>query len=232
MRDDRRRWSYPDSAVESSGRTPSGRGTVTTARVQRQSIMIATSLALCSLALAACGGGGAGSSAGSGAPPASSSTSRPSTTAAAPLAVGSWSNGVQVSATDLLESISCVSSSFCMATGDGDNGDGPGSVFTYSNGTWSNGVQLAATDPAGVISCANVSFCVALGENGSVDQPRSYSFTYTDGSWSSEQPLSTAFAAYSVSCPSAAFCVAVGPGPTKFDRRRPRHLYQRGMVLS
>ena len=190
---------------------PSTQGlAIVTKHSARQHIDVGAALASCALVLAACGGA---NSDGNASPPPTSGTS-PSTTTAAPPVAGTWSSGVQVSPSDLLESISCVSSSFCMATGDEDNGSGAGSAFTYSNGSWSSGVQLSATDLVGDVSCASESFCVAVGENGSEDQPRSYSFTYSNGSWSSEQPLSTAFAAYSVSCPSAALCVAVGPGPT------------------
>lgn len=123
---------------------------------------------------------------------------------------GQWHHGVEIdlsSATasaarsilDVLTSVSCTASEFCMAVTES------GYSFTYSQGTWSTGAPIARGG-AGFsdVSCGSPGSCFAI--NG----PSVYA--YSDGVWSSGQVLggSNTEQLTSISCASATRCVAVG----------------------
>jgi hypothetical protein len=99
-----------------------------------------------------------------------------------------------------LNSVSCPTSSFCMAVSNSFE-------FTFSGGSWSKGLRInpetGLLDDLSSVSCASENFCVAVGGG--------YEVTYSGGNWSSRlidrnsTPQLT-----SVSCPSSTFCMAVG----------------------
>ena len=95
--------------------------------------------------------------------------------------------------------VSCPSTSFCMATGDG-------SYRTYDGTSWS------AEQPFGSqyllsLSCPSASFCVAVDRPGQI-------YTYDGTSWTGPASIAGMTSPQSASCTSASFCVAVGSGGT------------------
>ena len=68
----------------------------------------------------------------------------------------SWSGANDIDPNQGLSSVSCRSSSFCVAV------DGAGNALTYNGSSWSS----ASIDPNGqglvAVSCASSSFCMAL----------------------------------------------------------------------
>ncbi|MHB1569375.1 MAG: hypothetical protein ACYC0H_09235, partial [Solirubrobacteraceae bacterium] len=95
-------------------------------------------------------------------------------------------------------SVSCASSSFCVAVGSTS-----GDVYTYDGGGWS---KPSLIDPGGLtsVSCASSSFCVAVDRGGDV-------LIYNGGGWSAPSPIDPGSSPdlESVSCASSSFCVAL-----------------------
>ncbi|MHB8263478.1 MAG: protease pro-enzyme activation domain-containing protein [Acidimicrobiales bacterium] len=145
----------------------------------------------------------------------------------------SWSNPVSIDSANAggLYGVSCTSTTFCMAVGNGavtwngsswsqpvsSSADGPvscrspsfcvavnfnGDALTWNGSSWSNPVSV---DPNGgglySVSCASTTFCAAADAHGNV-------VTYNGSSWSA--PSNIASSLYSVSCVSTSFCMATG----------------------
>jgi hypothetical protein len=96
-------------------------------------------------------------------------------------------------------SVSCVSSSFCVAV------DKAGNALTYRGSAWS---APQAVDPDGQglesVSCSSVTFCAADDNAGNV-------LTYRGSDWSAPQRVATEqfLGSSQVSCASASFCLLV-----------------------
>ena len=104
-----------------------------------------------------------------------------------------------------LKSVSCPTSTFCVAVGDGNTGTpANGSAFTWNGATWSAGVQVD-TGSLTSVSCPTTTFCAA------VDNAFS-AFTLQGSTWSGA--AAAADPTEAVSCSSATFCVAVEHGGT------------------
>jgi len=136
--------------------------------------------------------------------PASASSSRP--------ALGRWSaREVQAS---MLWSVSCPTSSFCMADGEGPGSHSPqGYVYTYSRGRWSRGRRLDRHTYQDTVSCASPSFCVlvdSLPQISPAGYRGGYAFSYSRGRWSRGRRLARAVSLSDVSCPTRSFCAATG----------------------
>jgi hypothetical protein len=72
-----------------------------------------------------------------------------------------WSRPSNIDGPNPLWSVSCTSSSFCAAAGDGGN------VLTWDGASWSSPTMLDSGDVNFVsVSCASSSFCVAVGSGG------------------------------------------------------------------
>ena len=120
---------------------------------------------------------------------------------------------------NVLTSVSCVTTTFCMATGYADNGTADQALAEQWNGTaWSMvAIPSSSTtldnDLEGV-SCFTTSFCMAAGNayNGTADQSLAEQWNGT--AWSIVAIPSTSATAsnnlYAVSCVSTSFCAAVG----------------------
>jgi hypothetical protein len=108
---------------------------------------------------------------------------------------GSWQAAVNVDPVGGLGSISCPTTSFCLAT------DYSGNFVTWSNGAWSD-LQSFDDDQAipEAVSCASPSDCVAVDDYG-------YAWTWSSGSWSSDL-IDPGDSLNSVSCASSNFCMA------------------------
>jgi hypothetical protein len=109
-----------------------------------------------------------------------------------PPASGDGPNG------DILEAVSCASSSFCAAV------DGSGYITMRNGHAWARPVHVDTTgDGLNSVSCPTVSFCVAVDAGG-------YETTFSGGRWSPMHDLDDQLYFESVSCHSPSFCVAVG----------------------
>jgi hypothetical protein len=72
---------------------------------------------------------------------------------------GSWSAPRDVDGVSL-DSVSCASSSFCMAV------DAQGDALTYTNGSWSSPTAISGAGVLDSVSCTSASFCVAVDDLG------------------------------------------------------------------
>ena len=152
---------------------------------------------------------------------------------AQPVTFGSGVASVGAFATSMTKSVSCSSTSFCVAVGSVRNATGGVEAFstTFSNGSWStatpaifgSGVQH---DPRyatfNSVSCPATGSCVAVGQfKDSSGKSQAFTMTMSSGSWSQATPV--VFAAgvnvlrpngmtglRSVSCVSPGNCIAGG----------------------
>ena len=118
---------------------------------------------------------------------------------------------------NVLESVSCVSSTFCAAVGEWDYGLSQTLAMMWNGSAWS---PVTTPNPSAdhylsSVSCVTTSFCMAVGyfNDGSVDG--SLAMTWDGISWTVDNPPSAGAAGdgnylNSVSCPTATSCTAVG----------------------
>jgi len=138
-----------------------------------------------------------------GGPPFLESVSCPSATFC--VAIDSAGNAVTYNGTSWgspqsvggIGSVSCVSSSFCMALGET-------SARTYNGSSWSAPIGVSGSGIRS-FSCSSSTFCVAVGEK--------YARTYNGTAWGSPVQIDSfaqpEYNINSVSCASSSFCVAV-----------------------
>jgi hypothetical protein len=108
---------------------------------------------------------------------------------------------------EILNSVSCVSASFCEAVGTG--GAGPNAEM-WNGTSWTLQARPGFDVTPQAVSCATVDFCVSVNGDGQVN-------TWDGTAWSAGMSV-PGFAPFtSVSCVSASFCEAVGAGPTGED---------------
>ena len=115
-----------------------------------------------------------------------------------------------------LESVDCVSGSFCVAVGSfNDGSSGKSLVLTWDGSSWaatqSPNNSISQTHLTSV-SCVSETFCVAVGGSTRLNEPLVMMWdgmTWTIVSSTASSP-SSFFALQSVSCLSPTFCMAVG----------------------
>jgi hypothetical protein len=115
-----------------------------------------------------------------------------------------WSTPVLINSATI-ESISCPSSSFCVAVGlDGE-------ITTFNGGEWSSPRVVDAQRTLDSVSCPTQSFCLAIDQSG-------YAVTLTEGAANtSVRKIASKSPGY-VSCASSSLCVAVeGTAVLTFD---------------
>ena len=121
-----------------------------------------------------------------------------------------WSHSGSINGKDntfgpLFNSVSCPSSSFCMALTSADNS---GATYIYDGSTWSAAPSLLNNSDSGLnsVSCPSSSFCMAVDSGGNA-------FNYNGSTWSGPESVTTegdnGRSLASVSCPSSSFCAAV-----------------------
>ena len=110
---------------------------------------------------------------------------------------GTWSAPVNIDGSDFLSSVSCTSSSFCVAV------DASGNALIWDGIAWSAPVNIDGSNDLASVSCSSSSFCVAVDHSDNA-------LTWDGTSWSA--PLAIDAGLYSVSCSSSSFCVAVNAG--------------------
>ena len=140
---------------------------------------------------------------------------------------GSWSlnptANVASPQASFLSSVSCASSSFCVAAGYYYNGTADQNlVLTWNGSTWlldsaaSLSTSSSHSNHLTGVSCASLSFCVAAGHyfSGTVEQNLLLTWNGTSWSLNSAASLSTSSSQNDhltgVSCASLGFCVAAG----------------------
>jgi len=96
----------------------------------------------------------------------------------------------------VLNSVSCVSSTFCMAV------DDFGRALIYNGTAWSSPMSIGdGTAIVSSVSCVSTTFCMAVDHNG-------YALSYNGATWSSPTLIDPT-SLTSVSCVSSTFCMAV-----------------------
>ena len=103
-----------------------------------------------------------------------------------------WSGPVSIDPNTLLTSVSCPTTTFCVAV------DNSGDAFSYDGSSWSGPTTVSAGDDLADVSCATAEFCVTLDDAGNA-------FSKTGLLWSPPIPLN----AVSVSCPVIDYCMVV-----------------------
>jgi hypothetical protein len=93
-----------------------------------------------------------------------------------------------------LESVSCTSSTFCVAI------DNSGDAYFFSGSSWSEPEGVDESESLDAVSCSSTKFCVAVDGEG-------YAFAYDGSSWSSSE-IDPDEQVLSVSCRNKSFCVA------------------------
>ena len=127
------------------------------------------------------------------------------TVASATASVGKWTQptstgSVTKSANQVSYSVSCPSSSICVAV----NGDGQ--VACRRNGKWTAPVALSVGGSIDAVSCSSSTFCVALaGGNATM---------FNGHNWTSARHVSPAGDTFKIACITSTFCAAVGAGMT------------------
>ena len=107
----------------------------------------------------------------------------------------SWSSGDEIDGSNVLQSISCPTPSFCAAV------DTVGNVLTMNDGVWSTQV-LAAGSRLTSISCLSQTFCMAVDYGGDA-------YSYNGSTWSALGNIDSGGPAFNtVSCPTTSWCMA------------------------
>ncbi len=160
------------------------------------------------LALALLGAGGAQASAPHG------------LTVPAQVSASKWSvmpNATAANATNTDNAVSCVTSAFCMAVGNGNQPENGATLAEEWNGSsWSSlpmpTVPHATTPYLSGVSCVGTSFCVAVGSADVSGTESSLIEQWNGVAWSVVQAAaaSSASSLLSVSCTGATFCMATG----------------------
>ncbi len=112
--------------------------------------------------------------------------------------VSGWSPKTDIDGTNILESVSCPSTSFCAAV------DNAGDVLTYNGTSWSTD-HLDGTNILEGVSCPTTTFCAAVDNDGEVT-------TYNGTTWTTPASIDGTTVMSSVSCTSSSFCTAVDNG--------------------
>jgi len=114
-------------------------------------------------------------------------------------------------------SLSCVSSTFCVATGSLYDGNSKAYVAVYNGSTWTKQDIANNLSPVNVsqgfsVSCASTTFCVETGYfYNSLNQNMAYISMFNGSSWATQQvQVGLQGSVTNVSCVSSTFCVAAG----------------------
>ena len=119
---------------------------------------------------------------------------------------------------NVLESVSCVSESWCVAVGSYDNGTAQTLILGWNGSSWSiqpsPNVSATETSELYSVSCLSASSCVAVGDHFDGNYLQTLVQTWDGSTWSIQTSANTSTTEtnylFSVSCLSASLCVAVG----------------------
>jgi hypothetical protein len=113
-------------------------------------------------------------------------------------AAGEWSNPTLLDPWWGISSLSCASTTHCVAVGSGTFGGGL--AASYNGTSWSLGVDVSGTTQLQAASCPSTSRCVAVGGTDAVVD--------NAGKWEAPEPVDSGGHLVSVSCGSETFCAA------------------------
>ncbi len=108
---------------------------------------------------------------------------------------GSWSGPTSHSPVTQFDSISCTSSSFCVAV------DNLGNYVTYNGSTWSSPSPTGDSSGINPVSCVSATFCAAGDQAG-------HTLVYNGTTWSLSSPIASTVQIYAMGCASSVFCWA------------------------
>jgi hypothetical protein len=106
-----------------------------------------------------------------------------------------WSAPLSIDPGSQLNSVSCTSSSFCMAA------DGSGNVLAFNGTSWTSPLSIDPGNRLNSVSCTSSSFCMAADGSGKV-------LAFNGTSWSAPLSIDPGNQLTSVSCTSSNFCMA------------------------
>ena len=115
-----------------------------------------------------------------------------------------WGPPTDINGNNGINSVSCPTSSFCVALG----GQPVTDALIYQNGTWGSPSEIDSNGGLTSVSCSSDSYCVAVDNGGN-------EVTYDNGTWSAPVAIDTGgMGIGSVSCPAsttvpAPFCAAM-----------------------
>jgi hypothetical protein len=115
-----------------------------------------------------------------------------------------WGPPTDINSNNGINSVSCPTSSFCVALG----GQPVTDALIFQNGSWGSPSTIDSNGGLTSVSCSSDSYCVAVDNGGN-------ELTYDNGTWSAPAPIdSGGMGISSVSCPAsttvpAPFCMAV-----------------------
>ncbi|NNN20991.1 MAG: hypothetical protein HKL80_03200 [Acidimicrobiales bacterium] len=123
-----------------------------------------------------------------------------------------WQLDPLTPSTSDLYGISCLTTTFCMATGsyfpfDSSSGIVVSKATTYA--TWQNDKLGSTLEQVTSVSCSSINFCIAFGGGNSGYISPAIS-TNGGSSWTVESTTQSADSIGKISCASSTFCMAVG----------------------
>jgi hypothetical protein len=122
-----------------------------------------------------------------------------------------WSAPMFVASSAFLSSVSCPSSTYCVAVGGDETNNGagpPGLAVTYDGSGWHRPVAVDHSLTLGSVSCRSRDFCVAGSGSPSNPVGRGYVLTFDGSRWSPALKVdSQPFNNDSLSCPTTSFCM-------------------------
>jgi len=115
-----------------------------------------------------------------------------------------WSDEILDSGYYSITSVSCVTTTFCMAV------DQLGNEFTWNGSTWSAPLDVDSANILDSVSCPSTSFCAAVDQEGNA-------LTFDGSAWSTPESIDPGVLIDSISCVSATFCMAGDYGGNTLD---------------
>jgi hypothetical protein len=115
------------------------------------------------------------------------------------LGAGEWSAPAAIDPGLSASSVSCPSTSFCVAVG---RAGAFAAAAVYNGGAWSEAGPIDTEAQLNSVSCPSSSFCMAMTGDGEA-------LTYNGHTWSAPTAVGSA-GLWSVSCVSSSFCLAAG----------------------
>jgi hypothetical protein len=130
-------------------------------------------------------------------PKSGAATTKPTTTATtASVVLGAWSTPTLIDSTGQLDSVSCASTTFCMAV------DTSGNILSYDGTAWSTLDNTG--NLLGTVSCVSSTDCETVGTGNTGGNV----FAFDGSSWSSGDSIDPGYKLHSISCATSSFCVA------------------------
>jgi hypothetical protein len=114
------------------------------------------------------------------------------------LGAGEWSAPAAIDPALSAGSVSCASTSFCVAVG---SSGAFGAAAVYNVGAWSEASPIDTEAQLNSVSCPSSSFCMAMSGDGEA-------LTFDGHTWGA--PSAVGSGLWSVSCTSSSFCLAAG----------------------